>query len=82
MIVTKDVGESCSQMTSGKSWTVFGTGKKEWKPIKDEIQKKKLKQIELLAVDDIQAAYVKCLEFQIKYALSDKEAYFKVYASM
>ncbi|KAI8977166.1 hypothetical protein BDF20DRAFT_820480 [Mycotypha africana] len=55
--------------------------RKVWKPIEDEVQKN-LKKIELLAVGDIQAAYVKSLEFQFKHALSVKEAYFEVYTSI
>lgn len=55
--------------------------RKEWKSIAKGIQKE-LKRIEQLAVDDVQAAYVKCLEYQMKYVLNENETYSKVYGTI
>ncbi|KAI9476369.1 MAG: hypothetical protein EXX96DRAFT_576920 [Benjaminiella poitrasii] len=52
---------------------------KTWTPLDNAIQKK-LKIIETLAVKDIQAAYRKCLESQITYAMTENETYFEIYA--
>jgi hypothetical protein len=39
-----------------------------------------LKTIENLAVNDLKKAYVKTLSYQTKYALTENEVYFEVYA--
>ncbi|KAG1146776.1 hypothetical protein G6F37_000181 [Rhizopus arrhizus] len=51
---------------------------KNWYPLDDDVQRM-LKTIENLAVNDLKKAYVKTLSYQIKYALTENEAYFEAY---
>ena len=78
LTIRKIASVNFSRKTSGQSWIIYGINEKEWKSIVKGIQKE-LKCIEQLAVDDVQAAYVRCLEYQMKYALNENEAYFEVY---
>lgn len=54
---------------------------KKWYSLEDDIQRE-MKEIEILARKDMRTAYTKTLSYQIKYALTDKEACFEVYASV
>lgn len=54
---------------------------KNWDRLDDSIQKK-LKSIENLACISLKKAYIKALSYQIKYALTDNEAFFEVYACL
>ncbi|CAO3646502.1 unnamed protein product [Mucor hiemalis] len=52
---------------------------KNWDQLDDDVQRM-LKTIENLAVYDLNKAYVKTLSYQTKYALTENEVYFEVYA--
>lgn len=52
---------------------------KSWDQLDDDVQRM-LKTIENLAVNDLNKAYVETLSCQTKYALTENEVYFEVYA--
>jgi hypothetical protein len=51
----------------------------EWTEIDTEI-KVKLEKLETTARDDLPKAYKDALKYQLKYALTPEEVYFKLYA--
>ncbi|KAF1801025.1 hypothetical protein FB192DRAFT_1283307, partial [Mucor lusitanicus] len=52
---------------------------KNWDQLDDDVQRM-LKTIENLAVNDLKKAYAKTLSYQTKYALTENEVHFEVYA--
>ncbi|EIE77848.1 hypothetical protein RO3G_02552 [Rhizopus delemar RA 99-880] len=76
--------DSQRKLFTEEQWTELNnlwSKRKEWIPIEKGIQKE-LKCIEQLAVDNVQAVYVKYLEYQMRYALNENETYFEVYGAM
>ncbi|KAI7893419.1 uncharacterized protein EV154DRAFT_396744, partial [Mucor mucedo] len=55
--------------------------RKTWKALKEHIQQR-LKEVEKLATSNIKEAYCLCLRFQLEFAMTADEHYFKVYAFM
>lgn len=75
-------GQRC--LFSKEEWENFNAKwnkQKNWDRI-DEDVRTKLKTIEDLAVSDVRKAYVKTLTSQTRYALTENEVYFEVYAFM
>ncbi|KAG1465080.1 hypothetical protein G6F46_002830 [Rhizopus delemar] len=76
--------DSQRKLFTEEQWTELNnlwSKRKEWIPIEKGIQKE-LKCIEQLAVDNVQAVYVKYLEYQMRYALNENETYFEVYGAI
>ncbi|KAI7903430.1 uncharacterized protein BX663DRAFT_411176, partial [Cokeromyces recurvatus] len=63
--------------TINNKWNV----KKNWTPLDKQI-KSTLKDIEKMAKNNIKEAYKECLYYQRKYAMTEEEIFFEVYASM
>lgn len=75
-------GNGQRSLFTNEEWLKFNSKwnkQKNWDQLDDDVQRM-LKTIENLAVNDLKKAYVKTLSYQTKYALTENEVYFEVYA--